>query len=170
MCGWFSVAMVRASRSKRSLNSLLETFTATMRSSRVSRALYTSPMPPAPICARISYGPSRSPVVRGMGKIQCTRLLPHHVRRVLFTFETHVFEQVRIQNNRVRQLHRPRLGVSFRIVDGHLDLHGPEVHAPEALRNARRVGERATIVVGPQAIAEPVGLDYQSVALPRARR
>ena len=37
---------------------------ATMRSSRVSRAFYTSPMPPAPIGARISYGPSGAPVVQ----------------------------------------------------------------------------------------------------------
>ena len=34
---------------------------ATVRSSRVSRALYTSPMPPAPRGERISYGPRRVP-------------------------------------------------------------------------------------------------------------
>lgn len=38
--------------------------TTTGRSSRVSRALYTSPIPPAPAGARISYGPSLSPVDR----------------------------------------------------------------------------------------------------------
>jgi hypothetical protein len=37
---------------------------ATARSRRVSRALYTSPMPPAPSAERISYGPSRVPGVR----------------------------------------------------------------------------------------------------------
>src|SRR5947207_7734472 len=44
----------RASRSKRSLNCPAEIFTATMRSRRVSRARYTSPMPPAPSVDRIS--------------------------------------------------------------------------------------------------------------------
>src|SRR5947209_16571332 len=34
---------------------------ATVRSSRVSRARYTSPMPPAPRGATISYGPSLPP-------------------------------------------------------------------------------------------------------------
>ena len=41
-------------------------FTATERSSRVSRALYNSPMPPAPSGERISYGPSLSPLLRGI--------------------------------------------------------------------------------------------------------
>ena len=40
---------------------------ATMRSRRVSRALYTSPIPPAPMGARISYGPSRMPMPRDIG-------------------------------------------------------------------------------------------------------
>ena len=40
---------------------------ATVRSSRVSRARYTSPMPPAPIAAWISYGPSIVPEDKGMG-------------------------------------------------------------------------------------------------------
>src|SRR5678815_6078998 len=40
------------------------TLLATMRSSRVSRAQYTSPIPPAPIGSRISYGPSRVPGLR----------------------------------------------------------------------------------------------------------
>src|SRR5262245_9222843 len=44
------------------------TFTATSRSNLVSRALYTSPMPPAPSAASTSYGPSRAPgdKLRGM--------------------------------------------------------------------------------------------------------
>jgi len=37
----------------------LAIFKATIRPSRVSRALYTSPMPPVPRGARISYGPKR---------------------------------------------------------------------------------------------------------------
>jgi hypothetical protein len=38
-----------------------QTFTATARPSRGSRARDTSPIPPAPIGPRISYGPSRVP-------------------------------------------------------------------------------------------------------------
>ena len=40
---------------------------ATSRSSRVSRARYTSPMPPAPSADRISYGPSCAPAARVTG-------------------------------------------------------------------------------------------------------
>src|ERR1700751_5699858 len=57
--------MVFASRSNRVLrfgdatSAEFSTLMATVRSSRVSRASYTSPMPPAPSGATISYGPSR---------------------------------------------------------------------------------------------------------------
>src|SRR5215469_2405910 len=57
--------MVLASRSNRCLRTGSEekcagrTLMATVRSSRVSRARYTSPIPPAPNGATISYGPSR---------------------------------------------------------------------------------------------------------------
>ena len=51
------------------------TLMATVRSRRVSRALYTSPMPPAPIGDRISYGPSAVPGVSGVaGSRPCRRL------------------------------------------------------------------------------------------------
>ena len=66
MCGWFKAAIARASRSKRSENCSFETFIATSRPRRLSSALYTSPMPPAPIGVRISYGPSLSPTDSGM--------------------------------------------------------------------------------------------------------
>ncbi len=47
---------------------------ATVRPSRVSRALQTSPMPPAPIGPRISEGPRRVPAINVMKG--CNRL-PH---------------------------------------------------------------------------------------------
>src|SRR5215471_3837758 len=59
--------MVFASRSKRCFRSGSSdrcdgsTLIATVRSSRASRARYTSPMPPAPSGAIIWYGPSRVP-------------------------------------------------------------------------------------------------------------
>src|SRR5437016_7177050 len=55
------------------------TLIATVRSSRVSRARYTSPMPPAPIAATISYGPSRAPLVKDTA-VSCE---PHHNGRRL---------------------------------------------------------------------------------------
>ena len=64
MLGWSSVAMARASVSNRRnrsgslANASGRTLMATSRPSLVSRARYTSPMPPAPSGARISYGPS----------------------------------------------------------------------------------------------------------------
>ncbi len=60
MCGWLRLEMVFASRSKRCLKSGFaaksagRTLIATSRSSRVSFALYTSPIPPAPSGATIS--------------------------------------------------------------------------------------------------------------------
>jgi hypothetical protein len=66
MWGWFREATARASFSKRSENCSFEILMATMRSRRVSRAFQTSPMPPAPIGARISYGPSLSPAESGI--------------------------------------------------------------------------------------------------------
>src|SRR6516225_5031098 len=58
-----------ASSSNRALWRPLSCFTATMRSKRVSRAFQTSPMPPAPRGATISYGPSLSPTESGIGVI-----------------------------------------------------------------------------------------------------
>src|SRR6266581_906779 len=65
MCGWFSAATARASRSEATCPG--STLIATSRPSRVSRARYTSPMPPFPMGARISYGPRRVPAERGIG-------------------------------------------------------------------------------------------------------
>ncbi len=71
--GWLSEEIARASRSMRCFNSGEEerwearTLMATVRSRRMSRARYTSPMPPAPSGDWISYGPSFIPEVRAMG-------------------------------------------------------------------------------------------------------
>src|SRR5262245_52456459 len=65
MFGWDSAATARASRWNRDRDSgsfasrSARTLIATSRSSRVSRARYTSPIPPAPSGPRISYGPRR---------------------------------------------------------------------------------------------------------------
>src|SRR4051794_26818391 len=61
MLGWLRAAIARASRSKRVENCSCELLIATMRSTRVSRAFHTSPMPPAPRGDMISYGPKRIP-------------------------------------------------------------------------------------------------------------
>src|SRR5258706_7308599 len=72
MLGWFSDEIARASRSKRCFASALQDrysgriLIATVRSRRVSRARYTSPMPPAPTGATTSYGPSLVPDVSPM--------------------------------------------------------------------------------------------------------
>ena len=55
------------------------TLMATSRPSRASRARYTSPIPPAPSGATISYGPRRVPADRGMGDADSRRItLRHH--------------------------------------------------------------------------------------------
>ena len=67
MFGWLRLASTRASRSKRwrrfglSATCRGNTLMATVRPSRVSVARYTSPIPPVPIDATISYGPRRWP-------------------------------------------------------------------------------------------------------------
>src|SRR5439155_2730422 len=64
------------SRSKRSPNWAEETLIATIRSRRVSLARYTSPIPPAPTCVRISYGPRRAPAesdIRNVERFYRTR-------------------------------------------------------------------------------------------------
>src|SRR5262249_24533521 len=64
--------MVLASRLKRCLRTGSEDrcdgriLIATLRSSLVSRARYTSPIPPVPKDATISYGPSRVPGLSGI--------------------------------------------------------------------------------------------------------
>src|SRR5438132_12548147 len=75
--------MALASRSKRAFRSGLEerccgkTLIATSRPSRVSRARYTSPIPPAPSGPEISYGPSREP---GSRRIVCQENIASSVR------------------------------------------------------------------------------------------
>src|SRR5262245_66596078 len=70
MLGWFSAASVRASRWNRAVRSASRANTsgriliATSRPSRLSRARYTSPIPPAPREAVISYEPNRVPAGR----------------------------------------------------------------------------------------------------------
>src|SRR5438093_9129974 len=88
MFGCESWEIVFASRSKRifscpffakSGGSILM---ATLRSSRVSRARYTSPIPPAPIGATISYGPRRVPevIVTERDDYNGPRRLPAHMQ------------------------------------------------------------------------------------------
>src|SRR5438477_865320 len=75
MLGWFKDEAACASRSKRCsregsvATSGGSTLTATCRLNRVSRARYTSPMPPAPSVPTTSYGPSRAPATRDMPRI-----------------------------------------------------------------------------------------------------
>src|SRR5215470_6179875 len=72
MFGWFRIPAARASCSKRRRRSASvdkdagRTLMATSRPSRGSFARQTSPMPPAPICERTSYGPRRDPDVSVM--------------------------------------------------------------------------------------------------------
>src|SRR5713101_6078996 len=67
--GWFSAPTTRTSCSKRRSRSASwakdggKIFTATSRRKRESRARYTSPIPPAPRRAKISYGPSFVPEI-----------------------------------------------------------------------------------------------------------
>src|SRR5215510_3041362 len=93
MFGWFSDARRRASRSRRSslagwlVNASGSTLIATSRCSRVSRARYTSPIPPRPSSATISNGPTGVPgasivwLTRSMRS--SARLLPRGRRRIL---------------------------------------------------------------------------------------
>src|SRR6266516_3683973 len=70
MCGWFSAEIARASRWKRSVNSLAEILIATLRPSRVSTARYTWPIPPEAIAPSIWNGPNCEPTVT-IVKLEC---------------------------------------------------------------------------------------------------
>src|SRR6266542_7147144 len=78
MCGSDRAEAERASCSKRRSrsgsweNSSGSTLTATSRPSRVSRALYTSPMPPDPRGEITSYGPRRAPAASVIGSLHPT--------------------------------------------------------------------------------------------------
>ena len=67
MYGWLSAEAARASRSRRETragsraSATGSVLRATSRPRRVSRARYTSPMPPAASSEHTSYGPSRAP-------------------------------------------------------------------------------------------------------------
>ena len=64
------------------MNAYGNTFSATSRSSLVSRARYTSPMPPSPILAVTEYGPRAVPGDRGMATGSAKGLADAwHVRR-----------------------------------------------------------------------------------------
>src|ERR1700704_6299899 len=101
--------------------------------------------------------------------VLCGALLTHHVRGVPFVFSTDVLQQIRVHLNGFSYLDRPRLCVSFGIVDGHFDFQLPEVWPPESLRNFGGAGERGAVVVGPQSIAEASRLHHQSVPVPLSR-
>ena len=83
MCGWLSCEIVFASRSNRSLNCASSRkpggriLMATLRSSRVSRAFQTSPIPPAPTRETISYGPRRVPAETTVMSVGPARIIPH---------------------------------------------------------------------------------------------
>ena len=54
---------------------------ATRRPRRGSSARYTSPIPPVPISASTTYGPSGVPAGRNTGASRGVRLLPHKSRQ-----------------------------------------------------------------------------------------
>src|ERR1700757_4205162 len=88
--GWFNAPKHRASCSKRFKRSLSRetavgrTLTATLRSNLVSRARYTSPIPPDPSNDWISYGPSFVPGLRAIGQTDYTwTVIPLVARRAV---------------------------------------------------------------------------------------
>src|SRR5580765_1664663 len=82
MFGWFRAEADLASRSKRARRSASDeisagsTLIATSRPRRVSRARYTSPIPPDPNGAITSYGPMRVPAPITNHQSQITNPLP----------------------------------------------------------------------------------------------
>src|SRR5262245_4080526 len=94
MCGWFSDASSCASRPKRprrsgsAANRSRSTLMATSRFSFVSRAQYTSPIPPEPSADLISYAPRREPEVRGMTRFGSYATLSNRLRASDFRLQT----------------------------------------------------------------------------------
>src|SRR6266496_3902018 len=82
MFGWLRAEAARASWTKRrrrlssAIRSAGRTLIATSRPRRVSRARYTSPIPPAPTSERTSYDPSFEPGFRAISVLP--EVLDHH--------------------------------------------------------------------------------------------
>src|SRR5580704_5147723 len=108
MLGWFSAATAWVSCSKRRSRSLSlakdsgRIFKATSRPKRVSRARYTSPMPPAPTSDWISYGPILVPWARGMSARSIAQRSAKSIATSRFTDEPAYLDQPTVGHRRHR--------------------------------------------------------------------
>src|ERR1017187_58836 len=117
---------------------------ATVRSSRGSRALYTSPIPPAPATAMISYGPNREPAANG---ISCGSILPYRRTGCRPLIRAFAAQRAQIARQRARQAtmqkaagrHTPPMLSLIEFLE-EIERHGPSVviPAPEVERLAER--------------------------------
>jgi hypothetical protein len=130
MLGCCRPEMALASRSKRKRRSEFEvkwegrTLTATVRSRRVSKARYTSPIPPAPSGPTISYGPSFVPG----GSVMSARII--------------ALEQPReVSSNRLTPPRSPLLGSLMGADTGRITSHssGRFVTGSQSCRSRKRV-------------------------------
>src|SRR5215831_3953142 len=117
MLGWLSEASTWASRRNRairspsSVNASGRIFSATSRLSFVSRARYTSPMPPAPMADRISYAPRRVPDESGMA------LLHRHALLQLFEPVEHYVDLRRRRHVTLAGVHHGKKSIVGRDVE-----------------------------------------------------
>src|SRR6476619_1280465 len=163
MFGWLSKARTWASRWKRArrsgslANESGSTFSATSRLSFVSRARYTSPIPPAPSAPRISYGPRRAPAVSDTRSLALSTAWCGHVLvevAVRAAFELQRVEQ-QLQEFPIAAQRRKDLG------DLHLEIRERRSIRCVPLRTRRQIVEqrvaRSRLGFGRAVLIEDVG-------------
>ena len=88
------------------------------------------------------------------------------VRLILLVLAANKLQNVGIRNQPQIQLQGKRPSVVFRVIEGHIQLHVPEVAAVVALRNAHGLAPRIAGTIKPAFIGKPNRFDGQRVTLP----
>ena len=77
-----------------------------------------------------------------------------------------VLDQVHIRKQLLALCVRQRLRVRLRIVDGDLDIHVPDVAAPEPLDQVHGLAVRMAAAIEPGLVVEAGGVNNQGIAVP----
>src|SRR5215831_19934226 len=88
---------------------------------------------------------------------------------ILIILGAHVLQQILSHHEpRGTLIHRPWLGVSFRIVEGNRHIHTSEVASPVALNRVQRVAMWTPRIIHPRFVVDSNGVHYERIAVPPA--
>src|SRR5262245_57992870 len=77
-----------------------------------------------------------------------------HALPRLLVLETELVDQLRVELDRLAELHRPRTRVRLGIVYGQLHVEGAVIRPAQSFDHLRRVTDRAAFHVDPHVVAE----------------